>query len=430
MNILLHQKLQLHKSFMLKKNNDNHADDIDNGIYHSIPIPRIEEELHQFDRFKYENSVDKPLGKGKRNQANVVMEKHKKDEDLTAFLLIGQVRFELLKKSWLDKRTKHWDTMATKPKFDDDLSGERISSKSRLKHLKEVKWIFRSLWGIINTGPLDEYMAVYLQVLLKECGWDIVKDYGFNDNTYTSVIVTLSFQPNNLIDDLVQHFRTHAHTYSISFYQRNRSLPEVRCQYLVQTKFGMRMFDSSKSGEQNWRFWQMNLFDIFFKHRLEMSTVARDGITFIRDDVRAYKARRRTLATASGSNRLKEALDDMAGIHLHLGGSYYSFPCSILSTGKDALPSDTVKNPKLNVNSTTLVLPALSYPTKYPQCSSHIHGLINAITMCSKQPNKSHNDQPQDRDMIAEECKTSEEEGKEGRERRPRKHQHQPTLTT
>ncbi|GJZ90083.1 hypothetical protein Tco_0662010 [Tanacetum coccineum] len=38
---------------------------------------------------------------------------------------------------------------------------------------------------------------------------------------------------------------------------------------------------------------------------------------------------------------------------------------------------------------------------------------INAITMCSKQPNKSHNDQPQDHDTIAEECKTLEEEGKE-----------------
>ncbi|GKD45782.1 hypothetical protein Tco_1270427 [Tanacetum coccineum] len=78
-----------------------------------------------------------------------------------------------------------------------------------------------------------------------------------------------------------------------------------------------------------------------------------------------------------------------------------------------ALPSDTVKNPKLNVNSTSLVSSARSYPTKEPQCSSYIHGSINAITMCSKQPNKSHNDQPQDHDTIAEECKTSKEEGKE-----------------
>ncbi|GKC00104.1 hypothetical protein Tco_0986240, partial [Tanacetum coccineum] len=41
-----------------------------------------------------------------------------------------------------------------------------------------------------------------------------------------------------------------------------------------------------------------------------------------------------------------------------------------------ALPSDTVKNPKL---STTLLLSARSYPTIDPQCSSHPSTLINAI---------------------------------------------------
>ncbi|GJZ16873.1 MAK10-like protein [Tanacetum coccineum] len=44
-----------------------------------------------------------------------------------------------------------------------------------------------------------------------------------------------------------------------------------------------------------------------------------------------------------------------------------------------ALPSDTVKNPKLNVNSTSLVFSARSYPMEDPQCSSHIHNSINAI---------------------------------------------------
>ncbi|GJR24584.1 hypothetical protein Tco_0973111 [Tanacetum coccineum] len=39
-----------------------------------------------------------------------------------------------------------------------------------------------------------------------------------------------------------------------------------------------------------------------------------------------------------------------------------------------ALPSDTVKNPKLNINSTTSVLSARSYPTEDPQRSTHIHG--------------------------------------------------------
>ncbi|GJR46833.1 retrotransposon ORF1 [Tanacetum coccineum] len=58
------------------------------------------------------------------------------------------------------------------------------------------------------------------------------------------------------------------------------------------------------------------------------------------------------------------------------------------------LPSDTVKNPKLNVNSTSLVLSSHSYLTKDPQCSTRIHSLINAITICSEHPNKSRDNKP------------------------------------
>ncbi|GJY86133.1 hypothetical protein Tco_0500159 [Tanacetum coccineum] len=47
------------------------------------------------------------------------------------------------------------------------------------------------------------------------------------------------------------------------------------------------------------------------------------------------------------------------------------------------LPSDTVKNQKLNVNSTSPVLFARSYPAQDPQCSSHIHSSINVVTMFS-----------------------------------------------
>nr|GEW19638.1 hypothetical protein [Tanacetum cinerariifolium] len=90
-----------------------------------------------------------------------------------------------------------------------------------------------------------------------------------------------------------------------------------------------------------------------------------------------------------------------------------TFLKAIIDRMTRALPSDMVKHPKLNVNSTSLVLFACSYPTKEPQCSSHVYGSINAITMCSKQKSKSHNDQTQDHDTIEEECKTSEEEGKE-----------------
>ncbi|GJY61105.1 hypothetical protein Tco_0461762 [Tanacetum coccineum] len=59
-----------------------------------------------------------------------------------------------------------------------------------------------------------------------------------------------------------------------------------------------------------------------------------------------------------------------------------------------ALPSDTVKTPKLNSNTITSVLSARSYPTEDTQCSTHIHGSINAITIHPKQQSDSHDDEP------------------------------------
>ncbi|GKB72882.1 MAK10-like protein [Tanacetum coccineum] len=61
-----------------------------------------------------------------------------------------------------------------------------------------------------------------------------------------------------------------------------------------------------------------------------------------------------------------------------------------------ALPSDTVKNPKLNVNSTSLILSARSYPTKDPQCSTRIYSSINAVIICPKQPEESQNNKPEE----------------------------------
>nr|GEV53578.1 hypothetical protein [Tanacetum cinerariifolium] len=58
-----------------------------------------------------------------------------------------------------------------------------------------------------------------------------------------------------------------------------------------------------------------------------------------------------------------------------------------------ALPSDTVKNPKL---STSLVLSARSYPTMDPQCSTHVYCVINAITIHPKQQNDSHDDRTEE----------------------------------
>ncbi|GJV95733.1 RNA-directed DNA polymerase, eukaryota, reverse transcriptase zinc-binding domain protein [Tanacetum coccineum] len=59
-----------------------------------------------------------------------------------------------------------------------------------------------------------------------------------------------------------------------------------------------------------------------------------------------------------------------------------------------ALPSDTVKNPKLNVNHTSSVLSACSYPMEDSQCLSRIHNSVNAIKTCSKQTNNFQKDQP------------------------------------
>nr|GEV66026.1 MAK10-like protein [Tanacetum cinerariifolium] len=49
-----------------------------------------------------------------------------------------------------------------------------------------------------------------------------------------------------------------------------------------------------------------------------------------------------------------------------------------------ALLRDIVKNLKLNVNTTTLVLSAHSYPISDPQCSSRPSTSINAVKTCSK----------------------------------------------
>nr|GEW77298.1 7-deoxyloganetin glucosyltransferase-like [Tanacetum cinerariifolium] len=49
---------------------------------------------------------------------------------------------------------------------------------------------------------------------------------------------------------------------------------------------------------------------------------------------------------------------------------------AIIDRMAGALPSDTVKNPKLNVNSTSPVLSACSYPIEDPQCSSHPYNSI------------------------------------------------------
>ncbi|GJY41007.1 MAK10-like protein [Tanacetum coccineum] len=60
-----------------------------------------------------------------------------------------------------------------------------------------------------------------------------------------------------------------------------------------------------------------------------------------------------------------------------------------------ALPSDTIKNPKL---STSLVLYARSYPNMDPQCSNHIHGSINAVIIHPEQQSDSYDDKAKDKE--------------------------------
>ncbi|GJQ91908.1 hypothetical protein Tco_0003047 [Tanacetum coccineum] len=61
----------------------------------------------------------------------------------------------------------------------------------------------------------------------------------------------------------------------------------------------------------------------------------------------------------------------------------------------EALSSETVKNPKLNVNSTSPVLSTRFYPTIDPQCSSHPSTSINAVKTSSKEASHSQTSQLQ-----------------------------------
>ncbi|GJS09542.1 hypothetical protein Tco_1318683 [Tanacetum coccineum] len=71
-----------------------------------------------------------------------------------------------------------------------------------------------------------------------------------------------------------------------------------------------------------------------------------------------------------------------------------------------SLPSDTVKNPKLNVNSTSLISSACSYPMEDPQSFSNPFNSINAIKTCLKSTNTSQNDQPQVKTLMVNEIET------------------------
>ncbi|GKF09228.1 hypothetical protein Tco_0043452, partial [Tanacetum coccineum] len=72
--------------------------------------------------------------------------------------------------------------------------------------------------------------------------------------------------------------------------------------------------------------------------------------------------------------------------------AFVEYASSRIDEAGGALPSDTVKNPKL---STSLVLSARSYPTIDPQCSAHASTSINFIKAHSKEANISQTSLPQ-----------------------------------
>ncbi|GJU06628.1 MAK10-like protein [Tanacetum coccineum] len=71
-----------------------------------------------------------------------------------------------------------------------------------------------------------------------------------------------------------------------------------------------------------------------------------------------------------------------------------------------ALPSDTVKNPKLNVNSTSLVSSACSYLIEDPQSSSLPFNSVNVIKTCFKSTSDFQKSQLQDKTLMVNKIET------------------------
>ncbi|GJX78092.1 RNA-directed DNA polymerase, eukaryota [Tanacetum coccineum] len=109
---------------------------------------------------------------------------------------------------------------------------------------------------------------------------------------------------------------------------------------------------------------------------------------------------------ASQDARLSKFKDDFKQQQNEMTNKIYTFLKAINDRMMGALLSDTVKNLKLNVNSTSLILSAHSYPMEDTQSSSHPLNSINAIKTCSKQTNDSHKDQPKVKTLTVNEIGT------------------------
>ncbi|GJV75243.1 hypothetical protein Tco_1506827, partial [Tanacetum coccineum] len=141
----------------------------------------------------------------------------------------------------------------------------------------------------------------------------------------------------------------------------------------------------------------------------EESTMAFELIKFIKSMLEEYQSNLEGLVSnfmASQDVRLSKFEADFKQQQSKMTNKIDTVLKAITYRMAGALPSDTVKNPKLNVNTTTLVLYARSYPTEDLQCSTHIYGSINAVTIYPKQQSDSHDDEPAE----------SKEEGKDSPE--------------
>ncbi|GJV31816.1 MAK10-like protein [Tanacetum coccineum] len=93
----------------------------------------------------------------------------------------------------------------------------------------------------------------------------------------------------------------------------------------------------------------------------------------------------------------------------NLGDAYNLSWKAINDRMTGALPSDTVKNPKLNVNPISSVLSARSYPMEDPQISSYLLNSVNAIKTRFKPTNNFQKDQLQVKTLTVNEIGTAKQ---------------------
>ncbi|GJR95289.1 hypothetical protein Tco_0267463 [Tanacetum coccineum] len=85
---------------------------------------------------------------------------------------------------------------------------------------------------------------------------------------------------------------------------------------------------------------------------------------------------------------------------------FVDYASSRTDEAREALPSDTVKSPKLNVNRSSSVSSTHSYSMEDPQSSSNPFHSVNPIKTCFKSTNTFQKDQPQIKTLTVNEIET------------------------